>query len=442
VGGLTGIVASALLDRVFYGFWTLPFLGLVHFNVIENKAALYGTHPWHWYLTSGLPAVAGILLVVATVQVLEGLLRCRSRRCRIQERNGSGAAAGHPPSVVNIDEARSRLWILVASYIGVMSMNQHKEFRYIHPVLPLLCILTGPGLRDLVLGRRLQQHGSKRLGGGWSPRGIFGMAVVVVANVIPVLYLGLFHQTGPVAVHQDIVQVARMAAAADLGIQRPLQARMDDNKTFRFSVQYYTGECHSAPLHSHLHSPPLVFATRTLDCSPSCRSDPLTKCETQHFQEDPMRFVRDDLAFKLVPDFVVTVTSYVARLDPLLQEMGLEEVGRYPHHVRGVSVRRRMPLQPREVHLHYHQHQRSLCWGWGDGCRDDNMSSSSDRAANHAIRRIHFALPFIHWDLEIPMEDVVLFSLYNSPSDFHKKKKDGGRDDCPAAGSSGSGFCG
>ena len=35
--GLVGIGLSLIVDRCFYGFWTVPFLGSLHFNVILGE---------------------------------------------------------------------------------------------------------------------------------------------------------------------------------------------------------------------------------------------------------------------------------------------------------------------------------------------------------------------------------------------------------------------
>jgi hypothetical protein len=35
------------------------------FNLLQGGAALYGTHPWHWYITQGLPAVLGPTYILA-----------------------------------------------------------------------------------------------------------------------------------------------------------------------------------------------------------------------------------------------------------------------------------------------------------------------------------------------------------------------------------------
>lgn len=35
--GLVGIGLSLIVDRYFYGFWTIPFLGSLHFNVVLGE---------------------------------------------------------------------------------------------------------------------------------------------------------------------------------------------------------------------------------------------------------------------------------------------------------------------------------------------------------------------------------------------------------------------
>ena len=62
VHGLLGVVAGCGVDRWFYGFWAVPFLGNLHFNVLRGHGALYGTHPFGWYAYAGLPAICGVLL--------------------------------------------------------------------------------------------------------------------------------------------------------------------------------------------------------------------------------------------------------------------------------------------------------------------------------------------------------------------------------------------
>ncbi|EMP38967.1 GPI mannosyltransferase 3 [Chelonia mydas] len=39
--------------------WILVQLKFLKFNVLQNLGTFYGSHPWHWYLTQGLPVILG-----------------------------------------------------------------------------------------------------------------------------------------------------------------------------------------------------------------------------------------------------------------------------------------------------------------------------------------------------------------------------------------------
>ena len=36
--GLLGVILGCCIDRWFYGFWAIPFLGNIHFNVLLGKS--------------------------------------------------------------------------------------------------------------------------------------------------------------------------------------------------------------------------------------------------------------------------------------------------------------------------------------------------------------------------------------------------------------------
>jgi hypothetical protein len=109
--GLAGVMIAMIVDYLFFGFWTIPFLGNFHFNVVLDYADLFGSHAWHWYFTAGLPAISGLLLPFLLVDLSKFLW-------------------GKADLV-----AQQRLWAITLSYLFIMSFNAHKEFRYILPVL-------------------------------------------------------------------------------------------------------------------------------------------------------------------------------------------------------------------------------------------------------------------------------------------------------------------
>ncbi|XP_040535911.1 GPI mannosyltransferase 3 isoform X2 [Gallus gallus] len=57
--GLVTLGTSLMIDRVFFGEWVLVQLNFLKFNVLQNLGTFYGSHPWHWYFTQGLPVILG-----------------------------------------------------------------------------------------------------------------------------------------------------------------------------------------------------------------------------------------------------------------------------------------------------------------------------------------------------------------------------------------------
>jgi hypothetical protein len=101
-----------------WGGWFHSAIVYIRFNLIEGRAADWGTAPWTYYfryMWSSMPSVT-IMLALGAV--------CAWRR-----------ATG--------------LLALVLSFLVIHSLIPHKELRFIIPVLPLLCALTAVGFSDL-----------------------------------------------------------------------------------------------------------------------------------------------------------------------------------------------------------------------------------------------------------------------------------------------------
>ena len=48
---------STLIDYLFYGELIIVHWKFLKFNIMQNMSGFYGKHPYHWYLTQGLPVV-------------------------------------------------------------------------------------------------------------------------------------------------------------------------------------------------------------------------------------------------------------------------------------------------------------------------------------------------------------------------------------------------
>uniref|UniRef100_A0A6J0T323 Mannosyltransferase n=1 Tax=Pogona vitticeps TaxID=103695 RepID=A0A6J0T323_9SAUR len=146
--GLLALGCSALIDRVFYGKWTVVQLNFAKFNVLQNVATFYGSHPWHWYWTQGWPVVLGPHLPF----FVHGCFQASRRH--------------------------SLLLAVVFWTVTAYSMLSHKEFRFIYPVLPICMVVCGHSLSQLKRWRRA------------------AVSFLLVSNTVLALYTGLVHQRG------------------------------------------------------------------------------------------------------------------------------------------------------------------------------------------------------------------------------------------------------
>ncbi|XP_030432594.1 GPI mannosyltransferase 3 isoform X1 [Gopherus evgoodei] len=146
--GLVTLGISLIIDRVFFGEWILVQLKFLKFNVLQNLGTFYGSHPWHWYLTQGLPVILGTHLPF----FIHGCIQA-PKRYRI-------------------------LLVVVVWTVLVYSTLSHKEFRFIYPVLPFCMVFCGYSLKQLKT---------------WKKSAI---TFLLLSNLLPALYMGLIHQRG------------------------------------------------------------------------------------------------------------------------------------------------------------------------------------------------------------------------------------------------------
>lgn len=237
------------------------------------------------------------------------------------------------------DSPRLHLWIIISCYVIAHSWSEHKEFRFLLPMLPLFCLLCAQRIRDLTINVQTAKVNSL----------IF---IGATLNLTAVLYLGLIHQRAPVEVNRAILREASTRGEAG-GYGQPASIRCS-------RVHYLTG-CHSTPLLSHLHDPPSKFDPWFLDCSPGCRADPAVECESDSFTRDPGGFMgrvyfsgsktcsgtADETCLALsdvdyppneFPDFIVCNAEHVREMEASLSLMGMKEIGRFINGVNGIRI--------------------------------------------------------------------------------------------------------
>ena len=394
---------ASMMDWYYNGFFSIPILSNLYFNVVMNYASLYGAHVWYWYYIPGLATISGLLypiLIYAFVSDATRWIRCT------MPTNKSNPSRRIPIMLWN----RSIIWILLISYIYVVSWNDHKEFRYISPILPLVFLLCTPHVRDLfdTIGGTLTSKGRRRRRNNLVWYTLLGL-VWVVANLIALIYLGLYHQSGPVTVNETIVSLAKAKALATNTLES------DTSTTKVFTIHYLTGACHSTPLQSHLHIPkwdsgngvsPIQFDTWHLNCHPSCRVEAMrtqgrVQCETDQFDTDPISFlqsaycVNDNTDMSLetaqkcrpIPDYMVTFSHYMTNevLEMLQYEpYCFQIIDRYPNHLRGIQIQGLFGTKPMQFGA---GNWSMLTTGTNktshDGDDDDDGKDSNDPKSKH-----------------------------------------------------------
>ena len=206
------LIASCvvIVDSIFYGKFTLTPLNFFQVNIVHNLGSFYGTNGHTWYLSHALLPILGPLL---------------------------------PLAIFSMARDSSELKWPVLTTLAAFSMLEHKEMRFIQPVLPLLLFFAAKQLHKL------------------SPASSTWLLLVSAINIPAALYLSLVHQRGVVD------------TALWLGNQRNI------------SRVVYLMPCHSAPMYSHTHR--LDITLEYLTCLPNLDNDPQHVEEVDMFYSNP-----------------------------------------------------------------------------------------------------------------------------------------------------------
>jgi phosphatidylinositol glycan class B len=124
---LLSLCAILGLDSLYYSKFTLTPLNFLRTN-ISSVSLFYGSSPWHYYILQALP----ILCTTSLPFVLHGAWLAFSN------------------SKTNTTIIKLRILLgCVGWTFGVYSMAGHKEWRFLHPLLPLLHVLASKSLVDV-----------------------------------------------------------------------------------------------------------------------------------------------------------------------------------------------------------------------------------------------------------------------------------------------------
>lgn len=285
VGG-GALAACSLLDSLCHGEPLLTPWRFLRANVLRDVGSWYGEHPWHWYMTVGLPSVLGAYALPCALAAFETVRRPAERRADLL------------------------LLATAAFVVAVLSVLPHKELRFLSPVLP--CAL------HLSAGRL--SRWSRR-----APRVLLWLAAgtLLLANVLPAAYLGSVHQRGTLLAMRPLAELAA--------------ARPNDTSIL------FLMPCHSAPMYSHLH---VNVPVRFLTCEPPPPGDlpPAEKYtdEAERFYERPSEWLHAEYPAHgslPLPSHIVMFDTLAAKPGPASLLSRYRLLHSFPHSPTPISSR-------------------------------------------------------------------------------------------------------
>ncbi|KAH7889562.1 glycosyltransferase family 22 protein [Phlebopus sp. FC_14] len=247
--GLTILLAMFTLDTCFYGKPTLTLVNFLRVNA-SPVSLFYGSSPWHYYLSQALP----ILCTTSLPFALHGVY-----------------------VAFKYNEAKVKALVgCIGWTITVYSFMGHKEWRFLHPLLPMLHVLASRSIIELFI--RDEAIGEVGVDSK-SCRSLIHLPLVVpVLLLLPIpaaFYAVFFHGSGQIEVMSYLRQLP-----------------VDDHTTIGFLMP-----CHSTPWQAYLHREDLANPGKmwALGCEPPLGVENSTRYrdQTDVFFESPVTYMKD-----------------------------------------------------------------------------------------------------------------------------------------------------
>ncbi|TKA52236.1 hypothetical protein B0A53_04659 [Rhodotorula sp. CCFEE 5036] len=282
----SAILISLVLDTTFYGTPTLTPLRFLHTNVFQSISLFYGANAWHFYLSQGVP----ILLATQVPFFLDGVFSFSgSHRLAVAVQN---------------ERALSALWVTLVATLGTYSLLSHKEWRFIHPLLPIMHLFVAYSLvrrRGTISSPRTPRHHisvHSRLAQVLRIRPLH--ALVVAFSLLPAFYLTAFHGLAQNTVMSHLRTELERETATTLVAGRS-----------RTSTLGFLMPCHSTGWQAFLHRPEMEESeggAASASDEGSTRLWMLT-CEPPILGQDPATYRDDSDMFYSDPCGYVTSRS-------------------------------------------------------------------------------------------------------------------------------------
>ena len=220
------LCVSLCMDRLFYKRWVFTQWEFFRINVFEGISEFYGTHPFHWYFTQGLPLV---LFTSLPFCLYGGMTKFKQAH-------------------------KQQLFSMCIFTILALSIQAHKEFRFLLPLVAPMQIFAGRQLHFIA------KEDVKKGRTGSKSRLTQYLALIIVTNCIMGFYFSRIHKRGVVHAVEWLRERAYAQRVTDILFLMP---------------------CHSTPYYSHIH---LDIPIRFITCEPPLGYGfNVISCFTSHF---------------------------------------------------------------------------------------------------------------------------------------------------------------
>ncbi|KAJ8079143.1 glycosylphosphatidylinositol anchor biosynthesis [Marasmius tenuissimus] len=249
--GFLALVPIFVLDTLYYGQTTFTPYNFLKTN-LSSVSLFYGSNPWHFYFSQAIP----ILCTTAIPFVLHG-------GWLVAKSSNAGTS--------------KILLGLLGWTMSIYSLAGHKEWRFIHPLLPILHMLAAKSLVD---SSPKDTHHTLPI--------TRQKLVLLLASVPISTYIVLLYCSGPISVMGYIRSLPTDELAGGIGLLMP---------------------CHSTPGHAYLHRPQLAHGELwALGCEPPLQNQNISTYQDQTtiFFANPYRYLTERFPSEVDPSFPIS----------------------------------------------------------------------------------------------------------------------------------------
>lgn len=233
---------------------------------LSSISLVYGRNVWHYYLTQAIPILCASSLPLVAKGLYLGLR--------------PSPHSPHPKDPKSSISASGNLRILTGTVLwtlAIYSFSGHKEWRFIHPMLPILHVFAAKALVESTASNTVERQANAQGNFFTFIRTAPRSHLTLLSLQLPAIFYCVAYRSSP--------QVSVM------GYLQSLSQNGGEIRSIGFLMP-----CHSTPWQSHLHNPHLDHPGRlwAIGCEPPLEGQDIDeyKDQTDVFYESPLDYLK------------------------------------------------------------------------------------------------------------------------------------------------------